>query len=201
MRVHVDRDDRDRRADLAERQQDAELVPNGGGVAERRIEAFGLETTHEVEGDLAGDRELEVAAGERAGHRGAAVDGERRDAVQEEVLEVVVRGDDDDVGLEASRSAPSRAIAAPNPFDLVVVLGVRQREELRGVRNSGPADDAETASGQAFCIVGIPISMLLATGPSLTAGVGVRHQRHAAAPRRRAGASSLRDVLRPGHRR
>ena len=98
-----------------------------------------------------------------AAARGArpAMDRKGRDAMHDEIIAMRVRNDDHQIGVERAETVAQLAHRRIDPGDLRVILGLGQREELRGMRHDRRADDAGTSCrGIAH----------LGTSPSETAG-------------------------------
>ena len=122
-------------------QRNTDRVVDPGGAAERRIKALAIQIAHQGLADRAGHLPMEVAAGKVPGRLAADMDGERRCHGVKELLRVVVGEDDPQVGFQRCelRADPRRDVAHAGHGCLV--LGLRQGEELRGMRQHGATDD------------------------------------------------------------
>ncbi len=140
--IGVDPDRQDRVGDAEMGQRDADRVIDPGGAGEGRVEASGVEAADQLEADFARHPPIEPAAGELALGLGADMDREGRRHGVEELLGMVVRKDDPEVGGQRLEPCADLGRGRLDPLDRVAVLGLRHREELRGVGQHGPADDA-----------------------------------------------------------
>ena len=140
--VGVDPQRNDRAGDAQEVERDAEGVVDFGVAGERRIEPFRLQVADELGRERARHLVFEVAAGEGPARLGAPVQGERRHAMEQELVGVIVGDDDVDIGLEGCQPPAIFLGQFPDALDVGLVLGLRQGEELRRVRHANAADNA-----------------------------------------------------------
>ena len=137
--VDVDRQHRSGMAEMGQRNADG--VVDLGGRAERRVEVLPVELAHQLEGDLARDLPVEFAAGEVAGRLAADMHREGRRRGVEKLLGVIVGEDDPEVGLERAQPLADVGGHLPDVLHDLLVLGLRHREELRGMGQHRAADD------------------------------------------------------------
>ena len=123
------------------RQRNAHGVVDLGGARVRRIEAGPIQPPHHLERDVAGDEYLNCAPGELAARLAAHMDRERRRALVEELLRVIVGGDDPDIGLERPELFTDARGDLLDAADGVGILGPGLGEELRCVGQQRPAED------------------------------------------------------------
>ena len=126
-------------AEMGQRNADGVIDFRRGG--ERRIEILPIEFAHQLEPDLARHLPVKFSAGEFAARLTAHMDGEGRRDVVKELLTMIIREDDPQIGLHRLQPVADLARDAADLLDIRLVLGLRHGEELRRMGQHGPAND------------------------------------------------------------
>ncbi len=139
--IGIDVDRQDRRGDAEMGQRNADRVIDLRGRGERRVEALAIKFLHQLEADLARHFPAEFVAGEIAGGLAADMDREGRRRIVEELLGVIVREDDPQIGIESVQLLADIGGGLLDAHNRVFVFRVGKREELGCVREHRSADD------------------------------------------------------------
>jgi hypothetical protein len=107
---------------------------------ECRIEVLPVQLPHQLEADFAGNFPVEFSAGKFAAGFPANVDCERRRRGVEELLGVVIRKNDPEVGVERAQPAADTGRDFAHMRDHGFVLGLRHGEKLRRMRQHRATD-------------------------------------------------------------
>ena len=138
--IHIDRQHRIGVAEV--RQWNADRIIDLGRAGEGGIEVLPIELTHDLETDLARNLPVEFAAGEVAACLPADMDSERRRGGVEELLGMIIREDDPEVGPQCAQLPADVGPDLPHVLDHVFVFGLGHGEELRRMGQHGAADHA-----------------------------------------------------------
>ena len=121
-------------------QRNADSVVDLGGRCECRIEILPVQLPHQFEADLARYFPMEFSAGKFTARFTTDVNRERRSRGVEKLLGMVVGKDDPEIGVERPQPAANIGRDFAYMRDHGLVLCLRHGEELRRMRQHGPAD-------------------------------------------------------------